>query len=91
MLLTRGDYAGSITILERALALKQDDSILHNNHGIALLRLGRREEADVHLKRAAELKKSAAGQELPPRGDPGLPLAIPCFRFALDGEEGELD
>ena len=53
--LNRGDLQGGIAYLEQALEVKEDHALHHHNLGLALRMARRPEEAEVHLKRAAEL------------------------------------
>ena len=45
----------SLTLFEQALALRPDFASAHANRGVALLALGRREDATASLRRAVEL------------------------------------
>ena len=55
--LARGDTDAAITILERAIALRPEDATLRNNYGVALMRLGRLDDAKREFERAIQLKR----------------------------------
>lgn len=48
-------WRSSITIFEHALAVTDGNYIAHNNLGVALMRMGRENEAVVHLQQALSL------------------------------------
>lgn len=50
-----GDYQRAVTYYRKQLAIKRDDSEAHGGLAIALLALGRDEEAEPEIKRATEL------------------------------------
>ena len=55
--LARGDTDAAITILERAIAARPEDAALRNNYGVALMRLGRLDDAKREFERAIQLKR----------------------------------
>ena len=55
--LARGDTDAAITILERAIAARPEDATLRNNYGVALMRLGRLDDAKREFERAIQLKR----------------------------------
>jgi tetratricopeptide (TPR) repeat protein len=61
----RGRLPESIAEWKQVLELKPDDAQAHGNLGTALLMTGHRDEAGVHLQRAAELKLRAAVADNP--------------------------
>jgi len=61
----RGRFPESIAMWRKVLELKPDDALAHGNLGTALLMAGHRDEAGVHLQKAAELKLTAAVADHP--------------------------
>ena len=52
----QGRIDETVALYERALAVQPGNAIAHNNLGANLESLGKREEAIVHYRRAAELR-----------------------------------
>jgi tetratricopeptide (TPR) repeat protein len=61
----RGQLTESIAMWRRALELKPQDALSHNNLGTVLLMTGNRTEAGVHFQQAAELKLRTAVADNP--------------------------
>jgi tetratricopeptide (TPR) repeat protein len=53
-----GDYEGAVSYYRRQISLKRDDADARGGLAIALLALGRDEEAEIEIKRARELAPS---------------------------------
>ncbi|MFA5238946.1 MAG: tetratricopeptide repeat protein [Phycisphaerae bacterium] len=56
----RGQYVEAVELLRQAIAQKSDNSMLHNNLGMALYHMEKTEEAVLEFRRAIELRPDFA-------------------------------